>query len=240
MLSQADGDESSFFRGSETDDLSKNPSYSASYKIKIDPTSSQATRASKKCIAAAVAKPTAFGYNLATSSSAPTSKDGATITNSDVTLAGGSKAGKMENILKAFVGQLPYFGIPQEANIKKNIIPINEVSKFIRIIDTQTDKARFTEDGKIAVLKRQLLGAARDHWSKYTSGGDWSLAKAFLLSGFPDVLSYSSVLEQVNSMKRNPAEQLACTRLELLICMTSYSHSILLRTCLSAQLGVTR
>ena len=52
--------------------------------------------------------------------------------------------------------------------------------EFIRIIDTQTEKAGFTPDGKIAVLKQQLLGAARDHWSKYTGGKFLIILQCFI------------------------------------------------------------
>ena len=47
--------------------------------------------------------------------------------------------------------------------------------------------------GKIAVLKSKLLGPAQDHWSDYTGGDDWNLAKEHLLSLFPEVQSYASV-----------------------------------------------
>ena len=154
------------------DDLTKDPT--VTHKIKSNPSTPKATRAVKKSLVAAKADPTAVGQNIVKGGA--TSKGGATpIKMDEETVEVLRKLG--ENIESmtvqnkqnnnAFVGELPYFGIPKDADNKKSIIPINEVSNFIRIVDTQTDKNNFTAAGKIAIFKRQLLGAARDHWSKY-------------------------------------------------------------------------
>ena len=76
---------------------------------------------------------------------------------------------------------------------KKRIIPLGEAGRFLEIVDTVTNNDDFNVAGKIAVLKSKLLGPAQDHWSDYTGGDDWNLAKEHLLSLFPEVQSYSSV-----------------------------------------------
>ena len=70
---------------SESDDLIKDPTIS--HKIKTNPTTPKATRATKKCLLAAKADPTAVVHNIATTSSTPTPKGGATASG-DVTLEG--------------------------------------------------------------------------------------------------------------------------------------------------------
>ena len=72
-----------------------------------------------------------------------------------------------------------------------------------------TDNDDFTVAGKIAVLKSKLLGPAQDHWSDYTGGDDWDLAKEHLLSLFPEVQSYSSVKSKIANMKRESNEQIS-------------------------------
>ena len=128
----------SYSSSSEFDDLINDPTIS--HKIQANPSTPKATRATKKCLLAAKADPTAIGHNIATTSSdvtpTPTPKGGATAS-SDVTLEGDSTSGKMEGILlklanniesmtvqnmrnnNAFVGELPYFSIPKEETQRK-------------------------------------------------------------------------------------------------------------------------
>ena len=50
---------------------------------------------------------------------------------------------------KAFIQDLPFFGIPKEADSKNNIIPLNECVRFLQIIDTQTDKNDLQKQGRL-------------------------------------------------------------------------------------------
>ena len=52
---------------------------------------------------------------------------------------------------KSFIQDLPFFGILKESDSRKNIIPLNECTRFLQIINTQTDNQDFTEAGKISV-----------------------------------------------------------------------------------------
>ena len=108
-----------------------------------------------------------------------------------------------------FIQELPFFGIPKESDPRKNIIPLNEVSKFIKIINTQTDKNDFSEAGKINILKSGLLGPARDYWTSYSGHADFKVASQFLMDRYPDVQTYGSLLIKVNNLKRNSGEQIS-------------------------------
>ena len=108
-----------------------------------------------------------------------------------------------------FLSDIPYFGIPPEADKKKSIIPLGEAGRFLEIVDSVTDNDDFNVAGKIAVLKSKLLGPAQDHWSDYTGGDDWNLAKEHLLSLFPEVQSYASVKTNITNMKYESNEQIS-------------------------------
>ena len=58
-----------------------------------------------------------------------------------------------------FVGDLPYFGVPEDSDAKKNIIPISSPNRFLDIIYAVCDKEEFTDAGKISVMKSRLLGS---------------------------------------------------------------------------------
>ena len=60
----------------------------------------------------------------------------------------------------SFLGDIPYYGVPKDSDKTKNIIPLNEPTRFLDIVTVMTDKADFNETGKIKVLKSKLLGPA--------------------------------------------------------------------------------
>ena len=53
---------------------------------------------------------------------------------------------------KTFLNDLPFFGVVKEPGERRNIVPLTECVKFIAMIDTETDKNDFTEEGKISVF----------------------------------------------------------------------------------------
>ena len=109
----------------------------------------------------------------------------------------------------SFLGDIPFYGVSKDFDTKKNIIPLNEPTRFLDIVDLVTDKADFTAPGKIKVLKSKLLGAALEHWNTYDGGDVWDNAKAHLLSMFPEVQSYTSVMSKVPFLKREQKEQIS-------------------------------
>ena len=109
----------------------------------------------------------------------------------------------------SFLSELPYFGVSQDFDPKKNIIPLNEPTRFLEIVNLVTDTADFTVAGKIKVLKSKLLGSALEHWSNYDGGDSWDNAKKHLLSMFPEVQSYTSAITKVAQLKRENKEQIS-------------------------------
>ena len=108
-----------------------------------------------------------------------------------------------------FLGDIPFYGVSKDFDNKKNIIPLNEPTRFLDIVDLVTDKADFTAPGKIKVLKSKLLGAALEHWNTYEGGENWENAKQHLLKLFPEVQSYTSVMAKVPFLKREQKEQIS-------------------------------
>ena len=108
-----------------------------------------------------------------------------------------------------FLGDIPFYGVSKDFDKNKNIIPLNEPTRFLDIIDLITDKADFTIPGKIKVLKSKLLGPALEHWNTYDGGENWDNAKLHLLKLFPEVQSYTSVMAKVPFLKREQKEQIS-------------------------------
>ena len=86
-----------------------------------------------------------------------------------------------------FLGDIPYYGVSKDSDKSKSIIPLNEPTRFLNIVDVMTDRAEFTPAGKVNVLKSKLLGPALEHWNTYDGAADWDVAKAYLLKLFPEV-----------------------------------------------------
>ena len=86
---------------------------------------------------------------------------------------------------------------------------MNEISRFLKIIGTQTDKNSFSPSGKINVLKSRLIGPERDYWNSYDGTEDLAAAQKFLLARYPDVQSYGNLLIKVNNLKRSQGEQIS-------------------------------
>ena len=108
-----------------------------------------------------------------------------------------------------FLGDIPYYGVSKESDKSKNIIALNEPTRFLDIINVMTDKAQFTTSGKINVLKSRLLGPALEHWNTYNGGENWNNAKAHLLKLFPEVQSYTNVMAKVPYLKREQKGQIS-------------------------------
>ena len=108
-----------------------------------------------------------------------------------------------------FLGDIPFYGVSQDYDRKKYIIPLNEPTRFLEIIELITDPADFTQAGKIKVLKSKLLGPALEHWNTYDGGEVWDNAKAHLLKLFPEVQSYTSVMAKVPFLKREQKEEIS-------------------------------
>ena len=109
----------------------------------------------------------------------------------------------------SFISEIPYFGVPPETYKNKSIIPLNEPRRFLDTIDTLTDTEDFNEAGKIAVLKSRLLGPAQEYFTDYDGGADWLLAKQYLLEMYPEVISYPTVKDNIQKMKRECGEQIS-------------------------------
>ena len=108
-----------------------------------------------------------------------------------------------------FLGDIPYYGASKDSDKSKNIIPLNEPTRFLDIIEVMTDKAALTESGKINVLKSKLLGPALEYWNTYAGGEVWANARAHLLKLFPEVQSYTSIMAKIPNLKREPKEQIS-------------------------------
>ena len=52
-----------------------------------------------------------------------------------------------------FLGDLPFYGVPESFDRNKNIIKLSEPTRFLDIVDLVTDKANFTPAGKIQVTR---------------------------------------------------------------------------------------
>ena len=107
-----------------------------------------------------------------------------------------------------FIADLPYYGVPEDSDPKKNIIPLATPSKFLDIIDVVCTAEEFSPAGKINVLKSRLLGPALTHWQNF-KGATWDEAKAHLLLLFPEVECYASITAKIASLKREPREQIS-------------------------------
>ena len=107
-----------------------------------------------------------------------------------------------------FTGDLPYFGVPVEVDLKKYIIPISAPNRFLDIISAVCDREEFTDSGKIAVLKSRLLGPAVEHWNWFEEGQNWAKAREHLLLLYPEVESYTTVMAKAQSLKREKQEQI--------------------------------
>ena len=108
-----------------------------------------------------------------------------------------------------FLGDIPYYGVSKDEAKNKNIIPLNEPTRFLDIIDVMTDKAAFNESGKINVLKSKLLGPALEHWNTFAGGESWAAAREHLLKLYPEVQSYTSVMAKIPNLKREQKEQIS-------------------------------
>ena len=109
----------------------------------------------------------------------------------------------------SFLNDIPYFGVSPSSEKSKNIIPLNEATRFLDIIDLVTGKCAFDDAGKIHVLKSKLLGKALEHWNLFDGGDDWVKAREHLLRLFPEVQSYTSVMAKIPLMKREKQEQIS-------------------------------
>ena len=107
-----------------------------------------------------------------------------------------------------FIADLPYYGVPEDSDPKKNIIPLATPSKFLDIIDVVCTAEEFSPAGKINVLKSRLLGPALTHWQNF-KGATWDEAKTHLLLLFPEVECYTSVTAKIASLKHEPREQIS-------------------------------
>ena len=107
-----------------------------------------------------------------------------------------------------FVGDLPYFGVPIETDLKKNIIDISEPNRFLDTIHAVCDKENYSDSGKIAVMKSRLLGPATGHFNWFAEGQTWDKAREHLLLLYPEVENYTCVNAKCQSMKRDKQEQI--------------------------------
>ena len=107
-----------------------------------------------------------------------------------------------------FIGDLPYFGVPVETDPKKNIIDINEPTRFLDTIQAVCDKESYSDSGKISVMKSRLLGAATGHFNWFDEGQTWDKAKEHLLLLYPEVENYRCVMSKCQNLKRERQEQI--------------------------------
>ena len=107
-----------------------------------------------------------------------------------------------------FTGDLPYFGVPVEVDLKKYIIPISAPNRFLDTINAVCDREEYTDSGKIAVMKSRLLGPAIQHFNWFEERQTWAQAREHLLLLYPEVESYTTVNAKCQSLKREKQEQI--------------------------------
>ena len=104
------------------------------------------------------------------------------------------------------LGELPYFGQQSDPNSKLWVV--EKANEFLRIFDSKVgNNNNFDDAGRLTAFSSRLLGSAKTYFQNF-QGNTYEEAKKFLLRGFPDCTTYSTVNQKIKNTKRKPGEGL--------------------------------